>query len=227
MIKQQIIVLDVGGYTERLRALSDSSPHVVGVTPHDLPCAGFAAVRVPEEWLPSDTTIPYAKRCWHATGTLGLAAIEQLGLDADHYWFIESDCVASPARWKSLIDSHAENQTDGVFVCARTRAETLWNPWWNHPGTPPWADVTHINAIYRLSRKAVGIYLAVIQQNRECFGEMLIGSAIKRAGATLGRINNDLSAPHLNNQTIKADPARVIINPRLINHPVKSNTYGV
>lgn len=31
---------------------------------------------------------------------------------------------------------------------------------------------------------------------------------------------------HLNNQTIKAVADRVVINPRLINHPVKGNIYG-
>ena len=218
--------MDVGGYTERLRAMSDAHPHVIGVTPHDKPCAGFAPVQVPDAWLSADPEKSYSHKCWHGTGTLALAAIEQLGLDADAFWFIESDCAASPQRWAALFAAHDNNPTDGVFVCPTTRTESLWNPWWSHAGTPDWADMHHINCMYRLSRQAVEMYRAVVEEQRECFGEVLIGSAIKRAGGTIGRINLNLRNPHHNNQTIKGQADRVIVNRHLINHPVKSNTYG-
>lgn len=223
-MKQLIIILDVGGYTERLRALQAAHPHVIGITPHDHPCDGFTPIQVPDEWLSTDPAMDYAKKCWHGTGTLGLAAIQQLGLQADAFWFIESDCVAPTERWQAMIADHAENPTDAIFLCPRTRAETLWNHWWTHPGTPAWCDITHLNAIYRLTRRAVDAYADAAQECRECFGEMVIGSVVKRAGFTLGRINT--ATTHMNTQTMKADPTRVLLNRRLVNHPVKSNTFA-
>ena len=225
-MKQLIICQDVGGYTERLRALQDAHEHVVGITPHDKPCEGFTPVKVPKKWMTSDPRLTYPRKCWQATGTLGLAAIHQLKLDADAFWFIESDCVASVERWRMLMEDHAENPDDGSFVCPSTRKESLWNPWWTHAGTPAWADAIHINAIYRLSRRAAALCIASAVEFRECFGEVAIGSQLKRAGMTLGRINRDNDKPHHNNQTIKAQPGKVLFNPRLINHPVKANTYG-
>jgi len=223
-MKHLIICMDVGGYTERLRALQAAHPHVIGVTPEDKPCPGFTPIKVPDEWLSTDPTMDYPKKCWHGTGTLALAAIHQLRLDADFYWIIESDCVASTARWQAMIADHQENPTDAIFLCPRSKIETLANHWWTHPGTPAWCDVTHLNAIYRLSRRAIAAYLAAAEECRECFGEMVIGSAVKRAGGTLGRINTKTT--HMNTQTMKVDPARVILNRNLVNHPVKSNTFA-
>jgi len=227
-MKQLILLLDVGGYTERLRALQDVHPHVIGITPLDKPCEGFTPIEVPEEWmpdpsLPENTGLTYTQRCWHACGTLGLAAIAQLGLEADAFLFIESDCVASPQRWRAFLENNADNTDDGSFICPRTRVESLWNPRWGDPSTPAWANITHLNAIYRLSQRGVAAYLSAAVEMRECFGEMVAGSAIARAGGTIGRLNRGQT--HMNNQTMKADPSRVIFNPRLINHPVKSNTY--
>lgn len=224
-MKQVVIVSDVAGYTARLKALQDAHPHVVGVTPHDKPCDGFTPIHVPDNWLQSDPEIDYSRKCWHGTGKLPIAAIHQLGIEADHYWFIESDCVASQARWRALIASHAQNQTDGVFLCPRTRRETAINPWWSHPGTPAWADMIHLNAIYRISRRAFEWILASAEETREAFGETVIGSVIKRQGGTIGRINLDQRNPHHTGQTMKAIEERIIIDRNLINHPVKSNTY--
>jgi hypothetical protein len=223
-MKQAIILLDVDGRTERLRALQDASDSVYGITPHDRPCEGFTPITVPPEWLPTDPAMDYARKCWHATGTLGLAAILHLRLHADAYWLIESDCVATQARWAAMLEDHADNETDGSFICPRTRAETAWNHRWNDPTTPAWATHTHLNAIYRLSARAVDHLLAAAEECRECFGEMVVASVIHRAGGTLGRINR--TGIHLNAQTMKADPAKVIFNRRLVNHPDKRNTYG-
>ena len=223
-MKQLVICMDVNGYTERLRALRDAHTHVVGVTPHDRPCKDFTPIQVPDEWLPSDLETPYSRKCWHATGTLGLEAILQLGLVADHYWFVESDCVASQKRWKEMFADNANNPADGLFVCTRTKQETAWNPWWSEAGVPEWASLTHINAIYRISAKAVEAWLSLAEDARECFGEMVVGSVVAKIGGSIGRINH--TTTHLNSQTIKADPNRVIFNRNLVNHPVKSNTYS-
>jgi hypothetical protein len=224
-MKQQVILLDVGGYTARLKALQDAHAHVIGITPDDKPCAGFTPIRVPDNWMKSDMSIPYPERCLHASGKLAIAAIHQLGIEADYYWVIESDCVASQSRWKALFASHAQNQTDGVFNCYRTRKETARNPRWTHQGTMPWADITHLNAIYRISRRGFEWILESAEETRECYGELVVGSVIKRAGGTLGRINLDQRNPHHTGQTMKAFEERIIVDRNLINHPVKANTY--
>jgi len=224
-MKQLILCLDVEGRTERLRALQAAHPHVIGITPHDKPCAGFTPVEIPEAWLPEDDgSLTYSQRCWHACGTLGLAAVAQLGLIADAFWMIESDCVASQRRWHALLADHDANEDDdAAFICARSRAESQWNPRWQDASTPAWADLTHLNAIYRLSPAAIGACLSSAIEMRACFGEMVIGSVVKRAGLKIGSINR--TRTHLNNQTMKADPARVLLDRMLINHPIKSNTF--
>ena len=220
----QVILIDVMGATERLRALKDAHPNVIGITPHDKPCEGFTPIVTPEEWLPLQSYPDnYSRRCWWACGKLGIAAIRDLALDADFYWLIESDCVARQETWANLFSDHEENNEDGVFVSAKNRGQSPNGPVWGHPCTPSWANCWHINAIYRLSRRAVEWCIASAEETRESFGEMVIGSEIQRHGGSVGLINRGRTL--LNCQTIKADPTRVLLNRTLINHPVKSNTY--
>ena len=219
---QLFILLDVGGYTERLRALRDAGINVIGVTPHNHPCDGFEPIQVPAEWLPSSETMTADEKGWHACGTLGLAAIQQLGLKADAFVLGESDCAAVTTRWAAFMADHEDNPDDASFICPRTRAETLWTPRWKT--APAWATITHLNALYRLSRAGADACIAGAEEMRECFGEMSWGSLVARAGGKIGKLNR--TKTHMNNQTMKADPARVLIDKRLINHPIKSNSYA-
>lgn len=221
-MKQQVILVDVMGATERLRALNAAHPHVLGVTPHDKPCAGFVPIQVPDEWLPRNVfPDDYSRRCWWACGKLALAAARDI--DADHFWMIESDCAANTRRWKALIADHADNDEDCVVISKMTRGNSPLNGFWDHPGTLPWMNLQHIGCLYRLSRKAVQICLDTAETYREAFGELSIAGSVERAGGTVGIVNR--TRTHLNCQTITGG-SPVAFNSALINHPVKSNTFG-
>lgn len=226
-----VIVVDCGGYTERLRAWKDAHPHVIGIRPADLPhVEGFIPVEIPNNWLPQnlvqapgDPMSFNARRGWWAFNRLTLAALPALGLDPDFVLAIESDCVASQARWKSLMADLATRTEDCLATRIATRGTAPLNWYWEHPATLPWMSCGHIGAIYRLSRFGVKACTDAAEECREAFGEVCIASSVLRAGGTLGQINNGIT--HLNCGSCKADPAKVRMNLTLINHPVKSNTY--
>lgn len=218
-----IILKDVDGYPERLRALRDAHPHVWAVSPPDRPHAHTIPVHIPEDWLPADPQIPFAKKCWFRGHVLGLAAVQQLGIGADHYWFIESDCVASQDRWKALFSDHAANPADCISNPMRARADTPGDRWWSHPGTPPWASHFFLPACHRLSSRAVAELIRTAAETREFFCEHALGSTLMRAGFSCSNANHPRT--HWNQQTYRTRPEAVILNPDLLNHPVKADTY--
>jgi hypothetical protein len=224
-VKSVVIVQDVGGYPQRIQALRDAHPHVIAVTPPGVKphphAPGFA---VPDDWVSADTSIPYARRCWLRASFVGLAAIGNV--EADHYWFIESDMVASQARWRALFDDHRDNPVDCLSNNVRERTKTPDNPWWNHPGTPAWASCYFISACYRLSARAVAEAIRCAVETCECFGELALPSVLRRAGMSMQPVNGR-GQTHWNQQTFRTRPEQILLNPRLINHPVKSNTYDV
>lgn len=223
-MKTIVILQDAAGYPERLRALQDAHPHVVAVSPPDKTFAHTTSVEIPPEWLPANTEIPFHLRCWLRAHTLGLAAVQQLSLQADAYWFIESDCVASHERWKSMFVDHAENPADCVGNPFRSKEDFPNNPWWDDQGTPAWATHFVIPACIRFSAAAVTELTQTAEETRECFCEHAIASTIVRAGLTHASVNADMT--HWNQQTYRTVPGAVIFNPRFLNHPVKTNTYG-
>lgn len=219
-----VILQDVAGYPERLRALRDAHPRVIAVRPEDKAHPHAAAIAIPPEWLPADPSIPFSRRCWFRAHTLGLAAVQQLAIDADFYWFIESDCVASQDRWKALFADHAETTSDCVSNPFRSRLSTPTNPWWTHPGTPEWATHFVVPACYRLSRRAVEELIRTAEETRECFCEHAIASTILRAGFTQFSVNTRQT--HWNAQTYRTTESSVIPNARFLMHPVKADTYA-
>jgi hypothetical protein len=223
-MKTAIILQDCDGYPERLRALQDAHPNVIAVCPPDKAHLHATAIEIPAEWIPADQSIPFARRCWHRAHALGMAAVQQLDIDADFYWFIESDCVASQARWKAIFADHAETTSDCVSNPFRSRLSTPTNPWWSHPGTPAWATHFVIPACYRLSRRAVEELIRTAEETRECFCEHAIASTILRAGFTHLSVN--ARQTHWNSQTFRTTASAVIPNPLYLMHPVKTDTYG-
>ena len=226
-----VIVVDCGGYTERLRAMKDAHEHVIGIRPADMPeVEGFHPITIPENWLPlhltqapGDPMSFMARRGWWAFNRLVLAALPALGLDPDFVLCWESDCVASQERLKSLMADLTTRTEDCLATRIATRGTAPLNWYWEHPATLPWMQCGHIGAIYRLSRFGVKACTDAAEECREAFGEVCIASAVLRAGGTLGHINNGIT--HLNCQTMKADPTKIRRNSSLIMHPVKSNTY--
>lgn len=224
MIHTAVIIQDPAGYSERCRALQQAHPHAFAVSPEDKPYAHTLSVTIPDEWLPADLTISFSRRCWHRGYTLGLAAVQKLAIDADYYWFIESDCVASQERWKALFASHVDNEDDCVSNPFRSRAETKDNFWWTHPGTPDWATHFYVPACHRLSRRAVAELIRTAEETRECFCEHALASTIVRAGFTFSSANDPVT--HWNRQTYRFSAEAVIRNPNFLCHPVKENSFG-
>jgi hypothetical protein len=225
-MKEVVIVTDHLGLTERVRALKAAHPRVYSVTPWNKPNKHSVSVRPPDNWLPEDAAMSYSRKCHFKADSMNLAAVKTLGLDADFYWFIESDVVASQARWKSLFADHAENRADCVTHALRERKATeKLNCWWSHPHTPEWVSCYFIMACYRLSAAAVKAGMESAVEMRNCFSEVTVGSVVRRAGLTTAWVNERQT--HWNVQTYKTHEERVKLNPGLVNHPVKVNTYDV
>lgn len=223
-MRSVVIVQDVAGYPRRIQALRDAHPNVIAVSPPGVkPRPHAPGFVVPDEWISADQSISYAKRCWLRASFVGLAAIRDV--KAEHYWFVESDVVASQDRWKALFRDHRDNPADCLSNTVRYRYQTVENPWWSHPGTPEWADSFFISAVYRLSARAVAEALRCAEETRECFGELALPSILRRAGMTLESINS--RETHWNTQTMKTVDGAVLLNPNLVNHPVKLDTYDV
>lgn len=219
-----VILQDVAGYPKRVQALRDAHPNVIACAPDDFTLPGVLPFSVPAEWISADTSIPYRKRCWLRAGIIGLAAARQHAPDADFVWFIESDCVASQDRWKAMFKDHRNNPADCLSNPARERSRTLDNGWWTHPGTPEWASCFFISACYRLSSRAIAEGIRCAEETRECFAELALPSILRRAGLTMESVNQRQT--HWNRQCFRVLPEKVILNPALLNHPVKENTYG-
>lgn len=230
IMKQTIIVVDVGGYINRLHQIEKTGYEVIGITPADLATSGYTPVAIPEDWMPTKDPIPehrlgwteLQRKSWWKSNLSAIAAIDQLKIQSDAYWIIESDCVATVERWKAIFDDHEDNTADICTTCLRTRNEEPGRARW--AVTPEWGKYTNLGAIYRMSRFAVESIINASVEMREVPSENTYVNVVHRAGGTLGTLNR--SQTHMNNQTMKADPEKVILNKKLINHPVKSNTYG-
>lgn len=208
----------------RVQTLLQAGAEVHSVLPSNLPAADESfSVSVPSEWLSQSDSKPRHRKEWEKADTLALAAIRELALKADFYWVIESDCCAPVERWEKIFADWDGDLTDAVFYRPRSRVETAWNPWWAE--APAWANLTHLNACYRLSRAAVDACTEAAVEMREVFCEMTVGSVVKRAGLSIGSLN--ARTTHANCQTMKASPDAVIVDRKLLNHPVKTDSFGM
>ena len=208
----------------RVQTLQAAGARVISLIPSSLPADPEAiSVDIPAAWLPEDPDMTIHQKTWHKADALPLAAIAAADLRADFYWIIESDCAAPTERWAALFSDWEQDPADGVFFRPQSRLMTAWNPWWE--STPAWAGWTHLNAIYRLSAAAVQASIAAAEEMRNVFCEMTCASVLQRAGLTIGSLN--ARQTHANCQTMKAKPEAVILNRRLINHPVKEDSFGL
>lgn len=224
-MKDVVILQDHAGYRQRVRALQAVHPRVYPVTPADKPNPWSTSFTPPEEWLPQDQSMPYWRRCWWKADAMGLAAVKHLDLNADFFWFIESDVVAAPDRWKALFDDFRNDPSDLVAPSIRTRAERPNTRVWQLDSTPEWARHYILMAVFRLSRRALLECTRCAVEMRDCFSEVAIPSVVHRAGLSMTGIN--VRRTHCNTQTFAAHEEKVVRDPRLINHPVKANTAGV
>ena len=230
-MKQLIILVDVAGYTNRLKQIQATGYEVIGITPSDIASPGFLPITAPEEWLPTVDPIPehrndwtiQQKKSWWKSNIHAIAAIQQMNLQADAYWIIESDCAASVGRWESLFGDHADNPDDICTTCVRTRFEEPGRERWRF--TPSWANYVNLGAMYRMTRFAVDSIIAASVEMREVPSENTYVNVVHRAGGKIGKLNR--TQTHMNNQTMKSKESKILINRDLVNHPIKANTLGV
>lgn len=230
-MKQIIIIVDVAGYTKRKKQLELTGYEVIGITPADIASPGFIPITAPEGWLPVNDPIPehrndwtiQQKKSWWKSNIHAIAAIQQLDLQADAYWIIESDCAASLSVWREMFKDHEDNPDDICTTCVRTRFEEPGRERWRF--TPSWANFVNLGAMYRMSRFAVDAIIAASVEMREVPSENTYVSVVHRAGGKLGKLNR--SQTYMNNQTMKSKGHKVIVNRSLINHPCKADTLGI
>lgn len=221
-MKTVVVVQDHAGYSERVRAIRSAGQIVYPVAPSDFKYGHTQSFTPPSEWLPQDESRLFRWKCWWKADAMALAAVQELEIDADFYWFIESDCVASQERWRTMFAEYEDNTVDclSTYMGSRPPSSDVWH--WNHPGTPRIADRFFIMAIYRLSRRAVEESIRRAEELRECFSEIAVPFVVRQAGFTFGQI----SSKHSNFSTMKTIPSMVRMDVSRICHPVKSNTFG-
>ena len=218
-MRTAVIVTDHIPLPGRVATLRQAHPHVHCVTPWDKPNAHSVPITPPPQWLP-EAAMTYTRKCWYKADVMNLAAVCTLRLNADFYWFIESDVWATAERWQALFADWENDPTDCVSHSLKTRDNMPTNHWWNHKHTPEWVDAHFILACYRLSRRAVEECIAAAGEMRNVFSEVTIASLCRRAGLTMASVNT--RQHHWNVQTFKTHEERVKFNPALVNHPVKN-----
>lgn len=222
MVHPEVVVLqDHLGLSERVRALQAVHPHVRVFSPPGRAIGHAEEIAVPDTWLPVGDALSYDRKCWFKADALALAAARTI--DADFYWFIEADVVATAARWQALFSDHAGNRADCVSLAVSWRgddpnADRYW------PTAPPDADQHFIMAVYRLSRRAVDAAILMAEDLRECFSEIAVPLVIKRSGFSFDLINRRQT--HCTSQSVGTRRGHIAIDRRYLCHPQKTNTFA-
>ena len=152
------------------------------------------------------------------------SAAKALNLQADFYWFIESDVAASPERWAALFRDWEGDDADLVAPSLRIRSEKPNRKVWQTCRGPEWAGAFSFVFIFRLSRRALLECMRSAPEMRECLSEVSVASVVQRARMTMAGIN--ARETHGNNQCLTPCLKCHIPYPRLLNHPVKADTFG-
>lgn len=217
-MKTAVILQDVDGRPERVRALRAVHPYVRVFCPPDRSIPGATSIEVPREWLPATDT---GRNHWWKADALAVAAA--LEVTADFYWFIESDVVATQDVWQRLFDTHADNPTHCLATAIGRRGPGSGFRHWDHPGTPRNADRHFIMAVYRLSRAAVEASAAMAEDLRETFSEVSVPYVMKRCGLSMADMNG--RGHFWSPTTFRTKPQEVRIDRGFLNHPVKHDSF--
>lgn len=222
-MKQMILVSDA--YGRSLRGVAPATAaETVMISPDDRPMPHTRCVTLPEDWRPNfGGGMAAGKRQWWVCDRIFAAAVQQLNLDADFFWCVESDVAAEPDVWKRLMAAGEKRALDGVFVHLSTRADNPGNPWLAHETSPPWTTHHCLGAVYRFSRRALDWMAQSAPDNRNVFCEVNAPSLIRREGGSIGDLHQ--LGWFYNRQTMRPPP-RCMINSMLLNHPLKTNTVG-
>ncbi len=221
-----LIFRDCDGIPGRIEAIRETFPGTVWhVTPHHLAMPGAIPIQIPETWLPWGADwrgVSRARREWFASDTLGLAAVDRLGIDSDFVWFAESDIWAPPEVWDSIFTATAGADTDGIFakLMPRTHGFARTPADWNLPA-PAGATHAHLRTLYRLARRAIRWALNSAAELSDVYAEVKTASQIVRHGGTVSDLREfvSYSAP----RAFTGHPASHRFTTGVMNHPVKIN----
>lgn len=217
--------MDHNGYSLRALALKDAHYNVFVTTPETHPHTYAESIPVPYDWISANDKISLNRRCWFKADAMAFAAVKHLEIDADFYWFIESDVAAEQVVWKRLFDKHEDTLTDHLTIFSSTIETHPDFEGWSHSGTPSDVDLFSLMSIFRLSKRALNACISCAEELRDCFGELSIPYVMKMNG-----FSHDLIDPDgllMDENTMCTYPSKVRKHLNKINHPVKSNTYGV
>ena len=217
-----LIFRDIDGLPDRLATVRRTFPgEVVPIAPHHAPQSGAIPIEVPAAWLP---TLPGKSRRyleWFAADALGLAAVEQLAIDADHVWFVESDVWAPDAIWRDIFAATAAAPADFIVakLLARSSPFARFNGGFQNPGNPDWITHTSLLGLYRLSRRALQWCHTAAEPLRECYSECRVASLVHRQGGSVRDLAEFL--PYTGPRGFTGSVATQRFHPALMNHPVK------
>lgn len=220
-----VVLLNHAGYSLRAKALRDAHDRVFVATPDNLPNDHSVSVPIPFDWIQSDNKINLSKRCWFKADAMALAAARYSGIDSDYYWFIESDVVANQESWKQLFAMNEDNDCDMLSISIPEIESSFIDGKWIHSNIPSSFDFFSLLSIFRLSKQALTSAISMAPTMRECFGELALPYVIKANRLTHGLI--DPQNILMDSGTMCEYSLNVKIHQDKINHPVKSNTYGV
>lgn len=216
-LREVVILQDVAGRPTRIDTLSRCHPAVFAVTPDHRTHSFARSVPVPESWLPDSDDSP-ARKGWWKADAVALAAANHLGVDADFYWFVESDVLGTPEVWKALFAAYADSDIDCLAAAIGRRGATAFRRW-DHPATPPGANRHFIMALYRLSRAAVEASITMAEELRETFSEVAVPHVMQRHGLSMAEI----SRRFYTSDTFRTQPENIRIDRRYLCHPVKED----
>lgn len=224
LLAMVLIFRDCDGIPGRVDTIRQAFPgEVFHVCPHHLPQPGATPIEIPNGWLPWGAKwrdVPRARREWFAADTLGLAAVQALGIHAPFVWFAESDIHAPPEIWHRVFSSTADSDCDGIFAKLLPREHAFSRPL-AHWSLPESAGATHVHlmTLYRLSARAIDTAIYHAESLRDVYAEVKTASMILRTGGTVADLATfcRYSAPRSFGGCTKHHR----FTPGVMNHPVK------
>lgn len=219
-MKPALIFRDCDGIPGRIDTIREAfTGEVYHVTPADMIQSGAVQVEIPDDWLP-DSGESRARREWFAADALGMAAVRQLGIDADFVWFVESDICGPVEKWREVFTATDGIEVDGIFAKLMPRAHpfAVFMDHWKLP-TSGGATHAHLMTLYRLSRRAIGWALDAAEGLSEVYAEVKTASMIVRHGGTVADLREfvEYSAP----RAFTGHPENQLFHAGVLNHPVK------
>ncbi len=218
--KSVVVWQDVIGILKNLELLQGGGLDVIPVSPRPHRFFHTHTFTPRPEWLPIKAYTEPHYAPWFKADAVALSAVEAFGIDADFYWFIESDVKADPSTWKRLFDAAQGVQLDCLHLAKRVGRDKSTFRFWADPGTPPEAQSHFIMAVYRLSRKAVETSIAKAVEMRNTFSEVAVPWVMEQNGLSMGDINQ--LGKFYNKLSMGTKPNQIIQQNGLLNHPVKT-----